>query len=331
MKQLLLALLAVAVLSGIGSAPGQHRAAAAVALAPDGDFAGLVDIGGGRHMYLDCRGQGSPTVVLISGYGDYGDIWSLQTPDVPQPQVLPGVASVARVCAYDRPGTVGQDLDDPADRSRSDPVPQPRAAQETVADLHALLRAAAVPGPYVLAGHSLGGLYARLYASTYPDDVAGLVLIDAMSERFRAVLTPEEWAASLELFDLPSMAPQLAAYRDYERIDFDAVFDEMLRATAARPLRPMPLFVLSAGVVPDTSELGLTLPPGFQETLTAAARANQAFQARLLPDARQMVAAEVGHYIHVEQPELVIEAIRQVVMGVRDPETWYELASCCAK
>ena len=69
---------------------------------------------------------------------------------------------------------------DPSLRSRSDPVPQPRTARDLVADLHALLHAAAVPGPYVLVGHSLGGVVVRLYASTYPDEVAGLVLVDAL-------------------------------------------------------------------------------------------------------------------------------------------------------
>ena len=67
--------------------------------------------------------------------------------------------------------------------SRSDPIAQPRTAPEVVADLHALLQAAEIPGPYVLAAHSLGGLFARLYASTYPDEVVGLVLVDAYSER----------------------------------------------------------------------------------------------------------------------------------------------------
>jgi pimeloyl-ACP methyl ester carboxylesterase len=324
-----LLMVALALLIGALTAIGTPCAARSIAVAGQSDFAGLVDVGGGRGLYLECHGQGSPTVILVSGYGNHGGVWSIDSPEVPQPQVLPAVAGFTRVCAYDRPGTVGFDLDDPADRSRSDPVPQPRAAQETVADLHALLHAATIPGPYVLAGHSLGGMYTRLYAATYPDEVAGMVQVDAMSERFRAVLTAEEWAASLEIFDAPSMLPQLAAYRDYERIDFDAVFDEMLRATTAQPLRPMPLVVLSAGVVPDTSELGLTLPSGFQETFTAAARANQAFQARLLPNACQVIVAGSGHYIHVEQPQVVIDAIRQVVTGVRDPATWDDLDARC--
>ena len=168
------------------------------------DFAGLVDIGGGRKMYLECRGQGTPTVVLVSGYGDTGNVWSLDVPGFPQPHVLPAVAGFTRVCAYDRPGTIGVDIDDPAQRSRSDPVPQPRAPEDAVADLHALLAAADVPGPYVLAGHSLGGAYVRLYAATYPDAVVGMVLVDATNEYYRAALTPENSAALARGFGRPA-------------------------------------------------------------------------------------------------------------------------------
>src|ERR671925_475647 len=124
-----------------------------------------------------------------------GSVWSSLSPDVPPPAVLPGVSGFTRVCAYDRPGTIG-DSDDPAERSRSDPVPQPRAAEDTVADLHALLQAARVPGPYVLAAHSLGGLYARLFTAAYPDEVVGLVLVDAAHEQYNAelrrLLTPRQ-------------------------------------------------------------------------------------------------------------------------------------------
>ena len=92
-----------------------------------------------------------------------------------------GVGAFTRVCVYDRPGTL-LNAEDTAGRSRSDPAPLPRTAQDVVADLHALLRAARVPGPYVLVGHSLGGLCVRLYATTYPEEVAGLVLVDASHE-----------------------------------------------------------------------------------------------------------------------------------------------------
>jgi pimeloyl-ACP methyl ester carboxylesterase len=152
----------------------------------DSDFAGLVDIGGGRQIYLECRGTGSPAVVLESGLRGAADVWSMSSAGEGAPTVFPEVANFTRVCAYDRPGTV-VDSESP---SRSDPVSQPTTAQDAVADLHALLSAAEEPGPYVLAGHSFGGLVVRLYAMTYPQDVSGLVLIDAISEFLQAGMTP---------------------------------------------------------------------------------------------------------------------------------------------
>ena len=202
--RLLAALGLIALLLGMPTLAGA-QAAMPVAASPttaSGDFAGLVDIGG-RSLYLECRGQGSPPVILVAGYRDRGDPWStdLLQPDSGRTMVRPGVAAFTRVCAYDRPGTV---LDENT-FSRSDPVPQPRTIAAVVADLHALLAAAGEPGPYVLVGHSLGGLMVRLYAATYPNEVAGLVLVDPSVEgqeaRFRAVLTPEQAAALASLQD----------------------------------------------------------------------------------------------------------------------------------
>jgi pimeloyl-ACP methyl ester carboxylesterase len=152
-------------------AVAQSTPAAASPTAASGDFTGLVDIGGGRRLWLECRGEGSPTVILEAGAGNDADTWdAVGLPAASeQTAVLPGVAAFTRVCAYDRPGTI-LDLEH---RSRSDPVPMPRIAGDIVADLHALLGAAAIPGPYVLAGHSFGGLVSRLYAATYPDEVVG--------------------------------------------------------------------------------------------------------------------------------------------------------------
>jgi len=108
-----------------------------------GNFAGLVSIGGGREMFLQCRGTGSPTVVLVSGLDAAADVWTGYQAD-PSLAVFARVARFTRVCAYDRPGTpVGDDLTP----SRSTPVRQPTTAQDAVRDLHALLRAAGEPGP----------------------------------------------------------------------------------------------------------------------------------------------------------------------------------------
>ena len=178
----------------------------AVAHAAGNDnFAGLVDIDGGRKMYLKCSGRGSPTVVLVGGLRASADDWSIS--DKFKSTVFPEVAKFARVCACDRPGT-------PVDEkpSRSDPVPQPTTAKDAVADLHALLGAAGEAGPYVLVGHSYGGLIVRLYASTYPKEVSGLVLIDVLSEGLQDAETPEQWAIQRKLIE-GDVRESVALYR----------------------------------------------------------------------------------------------------------------------
>jgi pimeloyl-ACP methyl ester carboxylesterase len=118
----------------------------------------LIDVGGHR-LHLNCTGTGSPTVVLQPGGGDFSSV---------EAWIAPAVAAHTRVCVYDRPG-----------RGWSEPADSPQDATRVAIDLHTLLRRGNVPGPYVLAGHSFGGLYGLTYADRYPDDVAGMVLIDS--------------------------------------------------------------------------------------------------------------------------------------------------------
>ena len=118
----------------VGPAPKSTASPAAT-----GDFSGLVDIGG-RSLYLECRGQGSPTVILEAGAGGRADVWSrdLEEPEGTRTMVLPGVAAFTRVCAYDRPGTLTErnpslDPDGPLFfPSRSDQVPQPRCSRRVL-------------------------------------------------------------------------------------------------------------------------------------------------------------------------------------------------------
>lgn len=275
-----------------------------------GDFAGLVAIDGGRRLFLECRGTGKPTVVLEAGAGDLGEVWNLQ-PFGPGSAVLPAVAEITRVCTYDRPGTYLL----PDRLSRSDPAAMPRSARDMVLDLRALLRAAEVPSPYLLVGHSFGGMLMRLYATSYPEGVAGLVSVDAQNEDFIAaykeLLSPEQYEAAVH----PGPPPGLQDYTDYERPSLELSGAQMRQAQADTPLRPMPLVVLS-------HSRDLANPFGFPPTWPIEAL-EQAFQASqdklttLVPGARHVIAAESGHYIQLDQPELVIREILHLVNEAR--------------
>ncbi len=148
----------------------------------------LIDVGGHR-LHLNCTGTGSPTVVLEPGLGEVSSamVW-----------IASAVAQDTRVCVYDRAG-----------RGWSDSVDGPQDALETARDLHTLLDRAHIPGPYVLAGHSFGGLYVLTFAATYPDQVAGLVLLDSTAPRPGAA--PPTEAGSYDLIGrISTLLPAIA-------------------------------------------------------------------------------------------------------------------------
>lgn len=285
---------------------------------PDADdFAGPIDIGD-RSLFIESRGAGGPTVIFEAGYRSPLDVWTtdLVSPDAPRTMVRDGVAGFTRTDVYDRPG-VAAVIDGVFIPSRSDPVPMPRTAADAVADLHTLLDVVGSPGPYVLVGHSFGGVVVRLFASTYPDDVAGIVLVDALSEFVRTELTPDEWADYAAV--VSAVPPELAAYGDLETMDMDASFDQLAEASGRAPLTGVPLTVISAGLPFGIPEADLTFSP---DRLQDAWSRSQDQLAALTADARHVVAAESAHYVQLQQPDLVIRAIRQVVDAVRDPTSW---------
>jgi pimeloyl-ACP methyl ester carboxylesterase len=278
----------------------------------------LIDIGQargiGRTMYLECRGSGAPTVILVGGLRASANDWDETAK--PGAAVFGEIAKLTRVCAYDRPGTpVGEKP------SRSSPVPQPALPADAVADLHALLARAKVAGPVVLVGHSMGGLIVRLYAGTYPQDVAGMVLVDALTEGLQDAQTPEQWAVQRKLM-MGDMSEALKLYPAVELIDPDKSLTQM---RAAPPLRAMPLVVLSADKpwgpqVPAMIAAGILTkdtPPDAGYITDAAQKIAQAKLAQLAPGAKHVTKTDSGHEIHKEQPQLVIDAIREVVDAVR--------------
>jgi pimeloyl-ACP methyl ester carboxylesterase len=282
------------------SSPASEATQVTAIAETDGDFAGLVDIGGSRQMYMECRGTGSPTVVLVSGFRGAHDDWTniVDSAGDPKPSdsaVFPEVGSFTRVCAYDRAGTTYTD----GTPTTSTPVPQPTSAQDGTADLHALLTAAEEPGPYVIVAHSWGGLNGYLFASDYPDNVSGLVLIDPGSQFLQTALTTEQWATFVQA------AKQLGDPKDLEAADYESSVGAL---RAAPPVGSIPAVVLTSDKPFDFGAGDGTWP---------AWLAAQDQLATLL-GAKHITDTNSGHYIAGEQPQLVIDAIRQVVEAARN-------------
>jgi pimeloyl-ACP methyl ester carboxylesterase len=278
---------------------------------PPGD---MVEVQGHR-LHLYCLGQGAPTVVLEAGLSQASLAWTL---------VQPELARFTRVCAYDRAGN-----------GWSDPGPTPRTPRLIVNELHILLHKSGNPGPFVLVGHSIGGMYTRVYASTYPKEVAGMVLVDSLPEQPlrwtpRGIVWEQDfqqldlWAYSqplqarlglMRLRGMPAglirvlpptvLAPATAlglrshAY-DYNLNEGAVIKETVEQVRAIRPLGDIPVFVLLA-----PNKL-----PTNRET----------WQARLSQLSRHvsyLLVEGSGHFIHLARPQIVVDAIRQTVEFAR--------------
>lgn len=272
-------------------------------IVPRGRYSGWFDVGG-RRLFLRCTGHGSPTVVFENGLTS--DWYHLQN----------ALSGTTRVCSYDPA------LQDGA-FSHSDPAPTPRTGADRVGDLHRLLRIAGLRGRVVLAGHSNGGLFSLLYASRYPRQVAGLVLIDGVHPGYH-----RREVRMLERHLPHSIWRQYAAHDcdvppavvDPERMDICRSERQTRRALAERPLRRMPLAVISHGVVvPGTYPQGWPSRPeerlwsGLQDELAA-----------LEPGSDHVVAKRSDHDIQHEQPYLVRREITKVITAIRSCRTAVE-------
>lgn len=247
-----------------------------------------VDIGD-RLMFISCQGTGTPTVILEHGLGTTGADWGV---------VQDAVASDTRVCFSSRAGM-----------GFSDAVGGEglRTAQDAVDDLAALLETANVAPPYILVGHSFGGFVVRLFADQHPEGVEGMVLVDTSHEgqfrMFEERLSPETWAEISPFFGTDNP----------ERMDLQASSAEM---AAAGDLGDLPLVVIQADdQVTDGEAQGVSQAVADEVDLVnnELAPILQADLASLSVNSTLVFAEGSGHFVHVDRPEIVIEAIRSLL------------------
>lgn len=284
----------------------------------------MVDVGG-RGMHIRCLGQGAPTVVLEAGFGvDASGSWD---------PVIEDIASVTRVCAYDRPGLLW-----------SDPGEKPRDAHRSVEDLHALLSAADESPPFLMVGHSLGGPLVRVFADQYPEEVGGMVLVDSSHPEQEERMPPEIQDLSDSMMPSPVRMRFLAAtgvMRFFTRsggsgpdaqepdpmmarlpqsvpgllAEMKVLTEIMGQAGSTGDLGDLPLVVLSAG------SMDVPIPGGITEELerqmTEMWEGLQGELAALSTNSDHRIIDDATHYIHHDRPEVVVTAITDVVMAVR--------------
>jgi pimeloyl-ACP methyl ester carboxylesterase len=281
---------------------------------------------GSIRMNIDCSGQGSPTVILESGSSGPSVDWLM---------VQPEVAKFSRVCSYDRAGY-----------GWSDSGPEPRSSLQIAHELKQLLQAAGEKGPYVLVGHSVGGFNIRVYTGQYPNDVAGMVLVDTSHEDqdLRAPESIRKWSQDyrkrpswkkLKYFfrlhlgwarltadrDAPAFWPKvfreeenflmLSTKHQFATIDEDQVFLTLSAAQvrSAGNLGDRPLIVLTATRQDDISPEIPHQDAQAEEDLWV--HQLQAELARLSTQGKQIVV-DSGHELPTEHPEVVISAIHEV-------------------
>jgi len=278
---------------------GVSEAADARAYPPPGQ---LVDVGGHRlHIY--CTGEGGPTVVIDAGLGDWSTSWAL---------VQQEIAQETRVCTYDRAGM-----------GWSEAGPRPRDALHAAGELHALLQNAGLPGPYVMVGHSYGGLPVQVFAHEYPEQIAGVVLIESMfpgqttyatqSGMFSAIAVLarfgiarlaarplgliEDVPFAQPAYDALSARPQsLQTFADEIR----GIPESLAQVSAAGTFGEVPLIVLSRGLDPD---------PDWQ--------AGQARLTGLSSNSEHLIADKSDHGIQLRQPQAAVDAILSMIGQLR--------------
>jgi pimeloyl-ACP methyl ester carboxylesterase len=245
----------------------------------------LVDIGG-RRLYIECIGSGTPTVLLEAGFGGGSSFWA---------GVLPELGRETRTCAYDRAGI-----------DASDAIPGVHDAGDEIRDLERLLDRGRIDPPYVLVGHSYGGLLVRLFARAHAEETGGVVLVDAVGR--------DDWRRGFAGWP-KSLAPKLR--RAWAQPITGGVDRRASAALAShiRTLGDTPLVVISAAR--EREQYG-EFPPSLYRRAARFWRLLQTELASLSTDRAHVVALRSDHFVQRDQPLVVIRAVRSVVRAVRD-------------
>jgi pimeloyl-ACP methyl ester carboxylesterase len=310
-KALLGLVLVLALLAGVGAVYQAVATGRAQRAQPAPGV--LVDVGGHR-MHIACIGEGSPTVVLDAALGNMSAHWAL---------VQQETARTTRVCAYDRAGL-----------GWSEPGPEPRDAEHITSELHTLLRNADIPGPYVMVGHSFGGLYTQLYAARYADQVAGVVLVESSHpqqftrlpggqqnyEQTRRLYTVAPFLAWLGLVRLLNLSPPPPGLRAEQRAQIDAWAGSTRHiTTTAEEFQAAPHTMAQAGAADDLGNLPLAVVSAGEQSPDWLALQNEL--AALSTNSSHRVVDGATHTSVVDDAGYVRvtnAAIAQVVEAVRN-------------
>ena len=260
-----------------------------------------IDVGGYQLAY-QCFGEGTPTVIVEAGLGEG------PTVNLNWMTVIEGIQTITHICIYDRAG-IGQ----------SDSAPTPRTSMDIAQDLHVLLETIPLPGPYILVAHSIGGYHARVFYHQYPQDVAGIILVDSSH--------PDIFEEYAQVYPTPAPTeePDIATKRPLfmnapppsdnpEGLDL-VVSAEQVRNAGS--LGSTPLIVLSQSDNPNIWDIAGFSAEDKQRMLDLRKRL-QADLVTLSSDSTHITAQVAGHYIHIDEPQLVIDAITQMVRKIQN-------------
>lgn len=293
----------------------------------------MVDIGGYRlHMHVE--GKGTPTVILDAGAGGIGLSWEL---------VRPAIAKVTRVVTYDRAGL-----------GWSDPSPKPRKADVMADELHTLLQNAKIEGPYILVGHSLGGPVTRQFAAKYPDEVAGLVMVDSAHEQqmkhfpkpmVKMAQSMKGMMGVMKLmgkFGIFALKPSLISIGDNGKLSKEVVAQmygvlassnshaealvaefESVYAAQTQPvstLGVLPLTVISHGQL-DANAVPPYLGQEVRDEYEAAWQRLQVEITSLSTRGRRIIAERSGHNVMFDQPDIIVDAVAEILDTIENNQS----------